>query len=58
MFHWINEFKDSSRETKFFAITAFFLGFIVLGASLFAFLRLDYVRSYETGPKTELTHED
>ena len=58
MFHWINEFREASRETKSFAITAFILGVIVLGASLFAFLRLDFVRSYETGPKTELNHEN
>ena len=48
MFNFIKEFRESSGETKLFTLTVLGLGFIVIGISLFAFLRLDYVRSYKT----------
>jgi hypothetical protein len=53
MFNWLGEFKEASNETKLFTITAIFLGVVVVACSLFAFLRLDYVRSYDTAPKME-----
>jgi len=53
MFKFISEFRTATPETKMFTFTVLAVGSILVITTLLAFLRLDYVRSYDTGPKTE-----
>ncbi len=45
MLRWLQEFKESKRETKMFIITIAIFMVIVIGFSAYAYLRLGGARS-------------
>ena len=51
MFSCIQKFQEASRETKLFVVTNIILAVIVLGTLVYAFARLDSVRSYDNSSK-------
>jgi len=53
MLKLIKEWRYASKETKFFFLTALFIGGIIIITALFSFLRLDYMRSYENKKNIE-----
>lgn len=56
MLNWIISYKNSSRQTKFFALTWFVYGIAIIITTIYCYARLDYVRSYKTPkpPKEEI----
>jgi uncharacterized membrane protein len=48
------KFKESSRETKQFLITVIILFIIVIGTFLFAYFRINFVRSGNVKQETQI----
>ena len=48
MFKLIESFKETTAQTKLYIFCIVLFGMIILGGFFYAFLRLDYVRSYPT----------
>lgn len=53
MLSWISKFRNAKSETKQFVITVIILAIIVFGSLIWAFGRLDYVRSTKPPSQTE-----
>jgi hypothetical protein len=51
MFKWIQEFFESSRKTKYFALNWAVYGIAIIVSTAYCYGRLDFVRSYKTDAK-------
>lgn len=43
---WWDEYKESTKQTKYFILTWVFYGLIIILSCFYSYARLDYVRSY------------
>ena len=42
---WWTEFRESTKQTKYFVLTWLFYGLIIILSCIYSYARLDYVRS-------------
>ena len=53
--YWLRNFQESSSQTKYFLLTALIFGAAIVFSTLFAYGRLDYVRSDKALHSTTIT---
>lgn len=57
MLKWIEQFKESSFQTKFFIFNWVIYGVVIVYTTVYCYGRLDFVRSYKVPPsKQEINH--
>jgi len=47
---WINDFQEADQATKWFIFNWGIYGFIIVAVGIYCYVRLDFVRSYESLP--------
>lgn len=52
MRNWIIQFKNSSRETKWYILNWVLYGFLMIATTIYCYARLDFVRSYKTSTES------
>jgi len=55
MFKFLQKYRESDVNTKWFIWTGLIYGIVVILTTLYAYGRLDFVRSYETNNQTNKT---
>jgi hypothetical protein len=50
---WIQKFKNSSRQTKWFILNWSIYGTLLIATASYCYMRLDYVRSYKASSQTQ-----
>lgn len=51
MMTWLQKIKESNKETRLFVFTVILYTAAVILPTFYCYLRLDYVRSYDTTTK-------
>jgi len=46
MFKWLEDYNESSPQTKNFIITTLLFSLVIIGSLIYCYARLDFVRSY------------
>lgn len=52
---WIQKFFSSSRHTKWFILNWIIYGFVIVAATTYCYMRLDYVRTQNKIQTQEMT---
>jgi len=55
MVNWLQKFKASSKQTKYFALTWLVYGLAIVASTIYCYARIDFVRS---GIPLKRVHED
>ncbi len=58
MLKWIRTIKNSSNKTKWFYFQYFIYLLLIVLSTLWAYARLDFVRSYDTEQRKQLNTLD
>jgi hypothetical protein len=53
MFKWLQEYSESTSQTKYFTLNAIVYLLAIAITSVYCYARLDFVRSYRTPVVTE-----
>ena len=53
MFKWLNSFKETTAQTKYFILTIAAYGLMLVATTVYVYGRLDFVRSYKHTPAAE-----
>jgi hypothetical protein len=56
MWSLISQFVYSGRETKWYFLNHFVYGLLIILSTIYCYLRLDYVRSYKTNDKVQVSN--
>ena len=57
MMRWIDQFRKASSQTKWFILNWFIWGLVLAITTVYAYGRLDFVRSYPTSLNTQPSKE-
>jgi len=54
---WFEEFKESTKQTKYFILTWVFYGLIIVASLIYSYARIDYVRTAPVSAMKESVKE-
>jgi len=54
LFNWVQQFRGSNRQTKYFILTWIVYMIAIIVSTLYAYVRIDLIKSYDEQGKASI----